>query len=139
MILISKFKLIVICNLVFFLYSLHYVAPVPNLFLSMLINLMMFFLPGICWVSFFNKKTEEIVPYIFLVICISLAIVLSGCLFFYITKMTFSSVTMLIFLVLISNVGLFFSKPLLEVPRVPLNKIRLVGLFLLSIILYIVL
>ena len=139
MILISKFKLIVICNLVFFLYSLHYVAPVPNLFLSMLINLMMFFLPGICWVSFFNKKTEEIVPYIFLVICISLAIMLSGCLFFYITKMTFSSVTMLIFLVLISNVGLFFSKPLLEVPRVPLNKIRLVGLFLLSIILYIVL
>lgn len=136
---ISKFKLFVICNLVFFLYSLHYLAPVPNLFLSMIINLMMFFLPGICWVSFFNKKIEEIVPFLFLVICISLAIMMSGCLFFYITNTTFSSVTMLISLVLLSNVGIYFSKPLLEVPQIPLNKIRLVELLLLSIILYTIL
>jgi hypothetical protein len=64
---------------------------------------------------------------------------MSGCLFFYITKITLSSVNMLIFLGLISNIGIVFSQPLLEVPKVQLNKIRKVELLLLSIILYSVL
>jgi len=142
---ITRLRLFITCNLVFLLYSLHYFVPVPKLFLSMIINLMMFFLPGICWISFFNNKIVDIVSYLFLVICISLATMISGCMFFYITKITLCSVNMLVFLLLLSNVGIFLSKPFLEVPQVTFNKIRLVNkmrlveLLLLSILLYTVL
>ena len=105
----------------------------------MITNLLIFFLPGICWASFFKNKTEDIVPYLFLAICISLATTMSGCLFLYVTNMRLSSVNMLIFLVLLSNVGIFLTKPFLEVPRVSFNKLRLVELFLLSVLLYTVL
>lgn len=136
---ITRVKIFVTCNLVYFLYAIHYFVSVPKLFLSMIINLMMFFLPGMGWVSFSRKKIEDIVPYVFLVVCISFAIMMSGCLFFYITKITLSSVNMLIYLVLSSNVGILLSGPILEVPQLPFNKLRLIQLLLLSIFLYSVL
>jgi hypothetical protein len=133
---ITKLKLFLLSNIIFLFYSLHYLIPMPKPVLSLAINFIIFFVPGISGIYFFRKKIEEIIPFVFLIICISLVALLSGCLFFYITKIKLSSMSMLIFLVLVSNTGIILSKPRQEIPQINLKKKGLVALFLLSILLY---
>lgn len=133
---ITKLKLFLLCNIIFLFYSLHYLVPMPKPVLSLVINFIIFFVPGISWIYFFRKKVEDIIPFVFLIICISLMALLSGCLFFYLTKIKLSSINMMILLVPLSNIGILLSKSIEKIPQIKLRKNGFAVLFLLSILLY---
>jgi len=108
---IKNLKLFILCNLIFLAYYLHYfIHFIPNSAFSIVINLMIFIIPGYCWAVFFKEKTNDIICIIFLTVCISSLILISGCVLFYISRIKISSVNMLIYLFLVSNIGIFLPK-----------------------------
>ena len=108
---IKNLKLLIFCNLIFLIYYLHYyIHFIPNSGLSIVISLMAFIIPGYCWALFFKNKINDLIFLTFLTVCISSLILISGCIFFYISGISISSIKMLVFLFLVSNTGIFFSK-----------------------------
>ena len=107
---IKSLKLFLFFNLVFLIYFFHRYLFLPNSALSILINLMIFIIPGYCYANFFKNKISDLISIIFLTICISTIILISGCLFFYVFKITLSPVNFLLFLIIITNTGLLILK-----------------------------
>ena len=103
----KNLKLFLGCNIIFLLYYLHYIIPIPKSALSIVINLMIFIIPGYCWAFFFKEKIDDLIVYIFLIVCISSLILISGCFFFYISGVKISPLKMLVFLFTASNIGMF--------------------------------
>ena len=98
-------------NLCFLLYAIHYVLNIPTVILSILINAIIFILPGAAWAALFCKLIDNKVNLLICVISISTAILLLGIVTHIIFNITSSSLSFLIFLVIATNAGFIFVKP----------------------------
>jgi len=136
---IKNSKPFLICNIIFLIYSLHYILSIPKSALSIAINLMIFIIPGYCWSFSLKKKIEDLISFIFLTICTSSIILISGCLFFYILRIRISSINMLILLFLLSNAGLIFSKRLSHCFNLQIRPKNFIPVLLLSTLIYFIL
>jgi len=135
----KKLKLLFICNIIFLIYYLHYILFIPQSVLSIVINLMIFIIPGYSWALFFREKVEDFISFIFLTICMSSVILILGCLFFHFSKIKLSSINMLIFLFLLTNIGLLFLKKSEHISNEKFKIKHFIFIFLLSIFIYLIL
>ena len=70
--------LAVFCNAVFLLYGLHYLLPLHNFILSILINLLIFIVPGIGWIGILKEKVKDSAMILFLIVFFSLGILVTA-------------------------------------------------------------
>lgn len=134
---IKKLKLFIACNLIFLVYYLHYfIHFIPKSAFSILIGLMIFIIPGYCWAVFFKEKTNDLILIIFLTVCISSLILISGCVFFYISQIRISSTNMLIYLFLVSNIGILLPKRTEDILKRKIQSKHLVFILIISIVIY---
>lgn len=108
-----KMKLFVVCNLVFMSYALRYYFHQHGFYLSVLVNLMVFIVPGLAWMGTFRFSGKDIVVFIFYDILLSTAILGIGIVLFYIMGIKVNMFHFLVYLFVITNIGLIsgnFSK-----------------------------
>lgn len=97
------------CNAIFLLYGLHYVLPIHNFTLSILINLIIFIIPGIGWMGMLKEKIKDSIMLVFFTVCFSLGILILGLVGHYVIKLKPESFTFLIYLFAVTNIGIFLS------------------------------
>ena len=102
--------LVIFCNAIFLLYSLHYFLHFSNFTLSLLINLLIFIVPGIGWIGILKKRVKNSVMLLFFIVCFSLIILMTGLVGHHTFSIESSSLTFLIYLCIITNLGIFLSR-----------------------------
>lgn len=100
----------IFCNTIFLLYSLHYFLPLHNFILSISIGLLIFIVPGMGWIGILKEKIKDSIMLLFFIVCFSLGILVAGLVGHYIFRLEPKSLTFLIYLCVITNIGIFLSE-----------------------------
>lgn len=103
---VKRIQLFVVCNVLFMLYALHDHLNIHGFLLSILINLMVFIIPGLVWTRLFHIDREDIVLVLFYDIVLSTVILGIGILLFYLLNVKVSSYQLLLYLIITTNIGL---------------------------------
>lgn len=108
---LKKIRLIIFSDVIFLLYFLHYFVSLDNFTLSLLINLIVFILPGIGWVNvFFRRGISDQVAAIFWIVFISSSAFILGIIIHPVFRINLTSFTQLIYIVFITNIGILISQ-----------------------------
>lgn len=133
----QNLSLVMLCNLIFLFYIIFYVKPSCNLLLSVIINLIVFIVPGLGWFGVFQHKLKDSVYNFLIILLFSTAILFSGILFFFFTHVEINSFYFLIYLIVITNVGILMTKcNILSYLNFNKNWKRYSGILLISILMY---
>lgn len=112
----KKRNLYIIVNLIYVLYCISLMTPNVALFQSMVINLIIYVIPGLSWMGLFNQKQDFIV-FVFLSFCLSTTIWLGINAAVSLFQLPIHPLTFLTFLLLISNTGVFLKGDRIAFPR----------------------
>lgn len=107
----EKIKIFLFSNSLFLLYALHYFLRIDIFLMSLLINTMIFILPGLGWIWLFRKRGIED-KIVLLVYCIlfSTIVLIMGIFCQWILKLQPSSLFLFLFIFVVTNFGILFAK-----------------------------
>jgi len=123
-------------NLVFLLYFLHFFLPLGGFILSIIINLMVFIVPGAAWRGIWRRKVRDPVEEIILMMVTSALLLLVGILAHFAVGVQITATSHFIYLVVVTNLGFFFvkspirSSPAIRPGRLPLLILALIYIFI---------
>lgn len=107
-----KLRLLIFCDLILLLYAFHYWVGMNKFVLSLSINLMIFVVPGLAWVGVFRKRPGDLFSMLLYVVFLSILILILGNAGHLLLGIGISSASQLIYLVVVTNVGILFSRPI---------------------------
>ena len=131
-----KKKLAIGLNIILGLYLLHFFLPLGGFILSIIINLMVFIVPGAAWRGIWRRKVRDPVEEIILLLVTSAVILLAGVLAHFGLGVQISAKSHFLYLAVVTNLGLIFvkspvgSSPAVSPGRLPLLILGLTYIFI---------
>ncbi|TAN59455.1 hypothetical protein EPN16_07145 [bacterium] len=108
---LKKLSLIILSNLIFILYFLHYYVPLGDFTLSLTINFMVFILPGVGWLNvFFRRGISDRPAFTFWTAFLSTVLFTAGILIHLALRININSFSQFIYLAVVTNIGILISR-----------------------------
>ena len=98
-----RLLLVTACNLVFLIYLVHYLIPIPHFILSIIIGLTIFIVPGYVWTNRFNENHDDFISVLFKSLLLSTLLLIITCVVFRILKVEITSFKCFIIIFLVTN------------------------------------